>query len=200
VSQRIVGVVLAGGASKRLGSDKAALDVGGDTLLGRTVELLRGLTAEVAVSGRDPAPLQVDAPWFPDALEGIGPMGGIMAALDRFKAPCFAVSCDLPFLSRDVLALLLWAREDRGPKQFMTTFHDPVTGYVESLVAIYEPEALPLLVNAAALGQYKLSAALPPEHRVHAPYPENRARVFMNINRPEDLERYRELENRAHEE
>lgn len=200
MSQRIVGVVLAGGASKRLGRDKAALRIGETTLLGRTVELLRGLTAEVAVSGRDPAPLHVDAPWFPDALSGIGPMGGVMAALDTFKAPCFAVSCDLPFLSRDVLALLLWAREDRGPRQFMTTFHDPYTGYVESLVAIYEPEALPLLTRSAALGRYKLSAALPQEHRVHVPYPENRARVFMNLNLPEDLEHYRELEKRGRKE
>ena len=111
MSQRIVGVVLAGGASSRLGRDKAALNVNGVTMLARTVDLLRGLAPEVAVSGRDPMPLGADAPWFEDEIRGAGPIGGIATALNRYKAPCFCVSCDLPLLTRDVLVLLMWARE-----------------------------------------------------------------------------------------
>lgn len=195
MGQRIVGVVLAGGASSRMGRDKTAIRIGGTTLLGRTVNLLRGLASEVAVSGRDPGELGVEAPWFEDAISGIGPMGGVIAALERFAAPCLCVSCDLPLLTADVFALLLWAREDRDSEQVMTTFHDPKTGYVESLVAIYEPEALPLLKAAAAGGLYKLSAAIPPDKRQHAPYPMNAETVFMNINSPEDLARFRELES-----
>jgi molybdopterin-guanine dinucleotide biosynthesis protein A len=195
VSQRIVGIVLAGGASSRLGRDKAGIRLGEETLLSRTVGLLRGITPEVAVSGRDPMPFGADAPWFEDSLRGVGPMGGIATALDRYGAPCLCVSCDLPLLTRDVLVLLLWAREERNPAQVMTTFHDPVTGYIESLVALYEPEALPLLRNAAARGVYKLSEAVPPEARRHIPYPMNADTTFMNINTPEDLVRFRELDS-----
>jgi molybdopterin-guanine dinucleotide biosynthesis protein A len=197
VSQRIVGVVLAGGASSRLGRDKAAINVNGVTMLARTVDLLRGLVPEVAVSGRDPMPLGADAPWFEDEIRGAGPIGGIATALNHYKAPCFCVSCDLPMLTRDALVLLMWAREDRSPEQVMTTFHDPATGYIESLVALYEPEALPLLVNAAARGVYKLSEAIPPDVRQHVPYPMNAETTFMNVNTPEDLVRFRELESRG---
>jgi molybdopterin-guanine dinucleotide biosynthesis protein A len=121
-------------------------------------------------------------------------MGGIIAALDRFKAPCLCISLDMPLLTRDVLVMLLWARKDRGEDRVMTTFHDPSTGYIESLVAIYEPEALPLLTTAAAAGIYKLSAAIPFERRQHIPFPMDAETLFTNINSPDELDRFRELD------
>jgi len=194
VTQRIVGILLAGGASTRMGRDKAYIQLRGETMFKHSVELLRGVASEIAVSGRDPAPMGVDAPWFEDAIKGIGPMGGIIAALERFHAPCLCISLDMPFLNRDILVMLLWARENRGEDRVMTTFHDPETGYIESLVAIYEPEALPLLTASAAAGIYKLSAAIPFEKRQHIPFPMDAQKLFMNINSPDDLNRFNELD------
>ena len=54
------GIILAGGQSRRLGRDKVALRLSGQSLLARTAGLLGKLCPEVYVSGRDPAELGLD--------------------------------------------------------------------------------------------------------------------------------------------
>ncbi len=74
----ILGVVLAGGQSSRFGRDKALAELGGHTLIARSVDLLSGWCEHVVVAGRETAP----APTLPDwPRPGVGPLGGIAAAL-----------------------------------------------------------------------------------------------------------------------
>lgn len=74
----ILGAVLAGGRSTRFGSDKALAELGGHTLIARAVDALSGWCDHVVVVGRQTAP----APTLPDwPAEGMGPLGGIAAAL-----------------------------------------------------------------------------------------------------------------------
>ncbi|MEW6724213.1 MAG: molybdenum cofactor guanylyltransferase [Bacillota bacterium] len=60
-------IILAGGASQRLGSDKSELTLGGVTLLERSLALARALSDKVLVVGRA-VPFAVDLPFFPSAL------------------------------------------------------------------------------------------------------------------------------------
>lgn len=193
----VVGVVLAGGKSSRLGRDKAGLRFSGETLLAATVALLRRVTGEVMVVGRDPSPLGIDAPWALDDMPGQGPAGGILTALRITGKPCLAVSCDLPFMDKETLRGLLDARSARPGKCLMTTYRQVETGFVESLTAIYEPEAAPVLAAALGRGERKLSAIFPEPMRRHLPYRTGdavRSRAFFNINFPLDLEQAREME------
>jgi len=74
----ILGVVLAGGQSRRFGSDKALAELDGRTLIARAVDTLSGWCEHVVVAGRELAP----APTIPDwPAPGQGPLGGIAAAL-----------------------------------------------------------------------------------------------------------------------
>lgn len=193
----VVGVVLAGGKSSRLGRDKAGLRFSGETLLAVTAALLRRVTGEVLVIGRDPRPLGVDAPWRLDDLPGQGPAGGILTALRATGKPCLALSCDLPFMDEETLRGLLDARANMPGDALMTTYRQVETGFVESLTAIYEPEAAPVLAEALARGERKLTAIFPERVRRHLPYRTDdsvRARAFFNVNFPLDLVRAREME------
>ncbi|MEF3696480.1 molybdenum cofactor guanylyltransferase [Desulfolutivibrio sp.] len=193
----VLGVVLAGGGSTRLGRDKAAEVIGGRSLLAATVELLVRVVGEAAVSGRDPAPFGVAVPWLPDAVTGTGPAGGILTALEAYGRPILAVSCDLPFLRQDTLTNLLEARRRRPATALMTTYRRTDTGYVESLVAVYEPAGAPILRRAVESGLYRLSAVFPETIRHHLDYdPADplAAKPFFNINYPRDLELAREME------
>lgn len=187
MGREIYGVVLAGGRSKRLGRDKALLDVAGQTLLSRTATLVSCITQKTYISGRDPKPLGIDLPWFPDAKEGCGPIGGIIAALKTLKAPCLCVSCDLPLLGEGLLNRLVCASSVAPPNTAMTTFQHEETKYIESMIAVYEPEAVELLEDALANECYKLSAAVPEERRMHLSFTEEEAMAFFNINYPADL-------------
>ncbi len=195
---RLVGVVLAGGKSSRLGRDKTRLRFHGNTLLGGTVSLLREVVSDVVVAGLDPSGHGVDAPWIPDEVPGLGPAGGLLSALKTFARPCLALSSDLPFIDVPTLRRLLAAREGRPSGTLMTTFRQVETGYLEALTAVYETEAAGPLEDCLARGVYKLTAPFPEAVRRHVDYrcsDPAQARPFFNINSPGDLAAAREMEH-----
>jgi molybdenum cofactor guanylyltransferase len=190
----VTGVVLAGGRSRRLGMDKAGVLYEGTSLLHRTVLLASRFCPSVLVVGRDPSPLGLEIPWCLDMEPGLGPLGGIMTALSRSTGPCLVLTCDLPLLSAELLETLLEGRGRRPPSAWMTTFLHVQTGFIEPLVAVYEPEALPLLERAREQGVRQMSVAVPPEARHHLAVRPGTEKTFFNINYPADLELLRELE------
>ncbi|EGY26412.1 molybdopterin-guanine dinucleotide biosynthesis A-like protein [Desulfovibrio sp. A2] len=199
----VVGVVLAGGLSTRLGQDKTRLHLHGEAapdMLARTAALLRSVTGEVWIScrGGRPCPVAttgVDGPYYRlnDEVEGMGPFGGVITALRVAQGPVLVLSCDLPFMERAVLERLLARRAVRRPGTVMTTFRQTETGFIESLVAVYEFEALPLFRQALEDGERKLSRVVPPDLREHIPYSVQDALPFFNINYPADLEMARRI-------
>lgn len=93
------GFVLAGGKSRRMGQDKAALAWGGGTLMDHMIRLLSPLVSEVRVVGREP---------LPDGNPGLGPVEGIRTALEATATKeNLIVAVDLPFLSADLLGHML---------------------------------------------------------------------------------------------
>lgn len=182
-----VAVILAGGKSRRLGQDKAAVQVDGLPMLARMVELARRFCPVVAVSGRDPSALAPGLTWFLDQEPGIGPMGGIITALERYQKPCLVLSCDLPLLDESTVGRLLEAWRARPCGAVMTTFEQTETGFIEALVAVYEPGAAPVLRRAKEEGCRKLSRAIPAALRHCVVYSVRDGRPFFNVNTPADL-------------
>lgn len=180
-------VILAGGKSRRLGRDKAAVELAGQAMLARMVSLARCVCPNVFISGRDPAPLVTDVPWFLDEAPGLGPLGGIITALERFQRACLILSCDLPLLDEATLRTLLAAWRLRPEGSVMTTFEQAETGFIEALVAVYEPQAALLLRRANEEGCRKLSRAIPAAFRHTVVYSVRQGRPFFNVNTPADL-------------
>lgn len=184
----LIGVVLAGGGSRRLGRDKCRIKVGDEDLAGRTVRLLESLCRDIWLIGREASEHGLAIFSCRDDFSGIGPLGGILTALKRAgNRACLVLACDLPFMDRDTLSVLIRERELCGNNALMTTFRQKETGYIESLVAVYEPPAFALLYPGLERGEFKLSRLIPEEYRHHIPYSRQNTRVFFNVNRPEDL-------------
>jgi molybdopterin-guanine dinucleotide biosynthesis protein A len=153
----IVGVVLAGGRSSRFGSDKALLEVGGRTLLQRTVAAVRAAVDEVIVLGPTERAAQVaGVTVLQDAIPGIGPLGGIYTAL-RARPGCSAlvVAVDMPFLDAALLAYLcsLSATAD--------VVLPMVEGRGQQLHAVYAATCLPHIGAQIAAGDYKIDRFFP---------------------------------------
>ncbi|MEA4856183.1 molybdenum cofactor guanylyltransferase [Solidesulfovibrio sp.] len=185
-----LGVILAGGKSSRMGRDKAWLSFFGQPLLCRVAAVVRNVVGELWVSGRDPSAFGIDAPWLPDATPGLGPAGGILTVLEAVGRSCLVVSCDLPFLDEATLSRLVAAWRGRPGGALMTTFRIVETGYVESLVAVYDPAGLPLLRESLGRGERRLSGIFPEALRCHIDYSRadtDTARPFFNVNSPPDL-------------
>ena len=97
-------VVLCGGKSSRMGSPKAWLDFGGETLLARVVGRIAEVAAPiviVAAEGQEVPPLPGDVSVVRDPVSGRGPLVGIAAGLGALAgraAAAFVSSTDVPFL------------------------------------------------------------------------------------------------------
>jgi len=113
MADAILGVILAGGASTRMGRDKAFAPLAGQPMIAHVAMRLRPQVAALAVAGGAAperfAPLGLDA--FADAEPStLGPLAGLAAALDYAAARGFSrvatVPCDAPFLPRDLVARL----------------------------------------------------------------------------------------------
>jgi len=109
----VAGAVLTGGASSRMGSDKALLAVGGVATATRVARCLAQLCEDVVLVGGDPP---ADAPGR-RAPDGDGPrcaLRGVIAALDATRVErVWVVATDLPFVTPDLLlALVAWPEAD----------------------------------------------------------------------------------------
>ena len=196
----MIGVVLAGGRSTRLGQDKVRLRLPGDgrDMLALTADLLAACTDGVVISCRAPdageEPLALPGiRSIPDAEPGLGPLGGVWSALRKLRQPILVLSCDLPFMDMPTLRRLIDARGARPPEALMTTFQQAETGFIEALVAVYEPACLPWFDAAWEQGIRKFSVVIPEELRTHVPYSRSEALPFFNINYPADFEIARRL-------
>jgi molybdopterin-guanine dinucleotide biosynthesis protein A len=166
-------LVLAGGASSRMGADKALLDFTGVPQVRRIASLLEQVAPPAYVSVRES---QIHGKGFeglrhlPDRIGGIGPMAGILAAfaLDPESA-WLVVAVDLPWLTRATVEDLLAARDHR---MYATAFRIHGTDRPEPVCAIYEPRILPVLERRAREKRYSLGLLRDlPVRLVHAERP-----------------------------
>lgn len=192
LSARVTGVILAGGRNSRMGGrDKAFLRVDGETVFARTLAVLRRCFSHVLVVSNTPekyADYAVDVTR--DELVGLGPLGGLHAALGRVPTPyAFVTACDMPFLRAETIRYLV-SRLDR--QEAIVPEWD---GDIEPLLAIYSTSLRAQIADAVAGGVVAVRDFLP---RIEVDYvPEaEMARVagaeesFRNVNTPEDAARF----------
>ncbi|MFI5803430.1 DUF6457 domain-containing protein [Streptomyces sp. NPDC051561] len=108
-------VVLAGGAGRRLGgADKAAVPVGGRTLLDRVLTACDGAGTTVIVGGHRATARPVT--WAREEPPGGGPLAALEAGVRKTRAELVVVlSVDLPFVDRATVAALVRALESSAP-------------------------------------------------------------------------------------
>lgn len=145
----LAGAVLTGGASTRMGVDKALVEVGGRALVLRAVEALRAAGADpvVTVGGDGDALTRLGLGHVADRHPGEGPLGGIITALRATTTETVAVlSCDLTDATALAVRSVAAARGDADVAVAV------VDGQPEWLHAVWHRRALPPLEAAFAEG------------------------------------------------
>lgn len=137
IAERRAGFVLAGGRSSRMGRDKALLPVGGETMLARTVRLVRDAAGSATLIAPPDRYAGFDA--VADKIENCGPLGGLYTALTISAADWnLVVSCDLPNLNAQLLDHLF---EIAGRSRADAVVAQTAAG-LEPLCAIYHRRSL----------------------------------------------------------
>jgi len=183
----IVGAVLAGGASRRMGSAKATLDLGGRPLLEYALAAVQGAGLEPVVVAKRDSPLPpLAVPRWEEPAEPVHPLTGIIAALQAAgDRPVLAVACDMPFVTAELVADLAAHTAPLVVPEADGRLHPLLARWHPSLLPALrdalEREA-PLQVVAAELAAQRLGAG--ELERFGDP-----ARLLFNVNVPGDLER-----------
>lgn len=154
-------IILAGGDSQRMGSDKASLLLGEQTLLHRVIATMQKTFPQVIVSVRQPRP-EIDLPQVCDeqASEGMpsagGPLAGLAASLGHVATPwVFVVACDMPFVEPAMVELLA---KYRSQYQAVVSV---VRGHPQPLAAFYASSCLGTIrAHLAGGGKNSLRAVL----------------------------------------
>ena len=181
----IYGLLLSGGASRRMQRDKAQLAYAGEPQLLRTWRLLEAVTERAFVSVRADQvddPLRAGFAQIVDRRADVGPAAGILSAQDTHPDVAWLVlACDLPLLDETTLRTLIDARD---PATDATVFTSRFDGLPEPLCALWEPSSHALLRQRVDGGSYCPRKALMMSRITLLPAPGN---ALDNINTPEEF-------------
>jgi molybdopterin-guanine dinucleotide biosynthesis protein A len=184
VIRPILGGVLVGGLSRRMGRPKQLVEVGDGTMIEHVVCSLSGEVHEVVLLGGGPVPATLEGlSTVADADDCQGPMAGILGALRARPNACWVVTpCDLPLLRGEAVR---WLVQNRRPGTWAVM--PSLNGFVEPLLALYESEARTLLEEAAASGERALHRLASNSRVATVEPPAAFRRCWFNANTPLEL-------------
>lgn len=191
---RFVGILLAGGLSRRYGSPKAFSEISGKKFYEITYDILAKCCDDVIVVTRKefftkfPSNLYVTSDIEP--FVGCGPLAGIYSAMEKVKAEHYVVlPCDMPLMDESVI------------KGLIASHHKDVTAvrterFLQPLVSVWSARVKPYIKDALLAKRYKMKDVLSEIelHEIDGAVLSNNRNVFMNINTPEQDEEMRKWE------
>lgn len=185
----LLGVALAGGQSRRMGRDKAAILLpNGKSWLAHSFELLQSVCGKAIVVTSPEMP----RPGFPCIHDWPGPDGparGVAAGLEYAHNlgmdGILVLPCDVPRMKAEILEDIR-ARHLAADK-YLTAHVNATTGRIEMLAAAYSVAFLPILARGLKAGIPSLFQLMPPEERQIVAYGKDMAGIFQNCNMPEDI-------------
>jgi len=148
---QVTGVVLAGGKSSRLGTDKALMLLKGRPLISYAIETLSCVCHKVVINSGQPVYGFTGCEIWPDMLPIQAPIIGIYSCLKRSDSVWnIFLSCDMPMVDPRLFDLLL---SKRAGADAVVPFHQDG---MEPICSAYSRRVLPLMEERIAKGQYSM--------------------------------------------
>lgn len=189
--QHVIGLILAGGGSRRVKPDKCWQQVDGIPMIVRVLRAVAPVVDQTLVVGGSQAPKGTQL--VPDEDPGAGPLAAIATGMRAAPAHLYLVaSCDIPLVTSELLQYLV---DNAGGGDAVVPV---VAAGQEPLCAVYARHCLPAIKRALASGR----------HRVDSFYEDVQVRwvgetelsqfgsperLFFNVNTPDDLAQVQQM-------
>jgi FdhD protein len=184
----VTGVILAGGASSRMGRNKALLEVNGSPIITAIYRTLASLFHEVIIVTNTPHDFEfIPCRKVPDIYTGIGSIAGLHSALAHSTTErTFVTACDMPFVNPDIIRFLCNLQQDEY--EAVVPFSE---GGQEPLHALYRSKCRDLFECAVNNGERKILDILPRMKVRKVTWEEMKSiggstAAFLNVNTPEE--------------
>ena len=196
--QRPLGVILAGGLSRRMGGgDKGLLDLAGQSILGRVIDRLSGQVDAMALNANgDPSRFShFGLPVVADSVEGFaGPLAGVLAGLDWARSQgatsIITAAADTPFFPADLVERLADAADGMGHPLVLAATRGEEGRLIRHPTFGLWPVALADDLCAALNDGLRKVVLWTDAHEGRlAEFPVTGYDPFFNVNTPEDLEK-----------
>lgn len=191
MTRNVLGAVLAGGRSRRMGRDKALLRFAGRTLAERAVSTLEEVFGSVVLIGDVRPELGGDLEAVPDLLPDRGPLGGLVTALERGAGrDVFLLACDLPLVEPDLVRHVVAA--GAGASFAGGAYVAAMEGRVQPLCGLYAASCRGVAADALRAGRLRMTELLERLDSVPVAIDDSLSfyhpLLLHNVNRPEDYE------------
>lgn len=213
---RTSGIILAGGASRRMGRAKAWIELGGKYFIARVMDALEQVCDEIVIVANERARFEkLGARVVRDEFPNTGSLGGLYSGLNAAQNELtFAVACDMPFLNPDLMRFLVSQASNydivipsvvnarRGDKQSTTRIGTADTAKrlsLHPLHAVYRKTCLAPMRDAILKNDLRMIAfhnavrvKIVEQTEIATFDPQHFS--LWNVNTPEELERARTVE------
>ena len=199
----ISGIILSGGLSSRMGTDKSLLVINGQTIIERITNLISSLFENILIITNSPDEYRfLNIPLYEDIYKNKGPLAGIHSGLFNSHTEInFVVSCDTPLITKDMINYLINYKSDKPVRYFTDSL------YEHPLVGVYSRTFLPHIENVfnsvddASINKeknYSIKNFLKKiDHEIiqveNLPFYSKE--MFFNVNLPTDLMKFKEYLN-----
>ncbi|HMU44318.1 MAG TPA: molybdenum cofactor guanylyltransferase [Ignavibacteriaceae bacterium] len=186
----ITGIILAGGKSSRMGTNKSFLKIGNQTIIERIVDLMKSIFSEVIIITNSTEEYKfLNLPLFEDIYKWKGPLAGIHSALAHSQTEkIFVLSCDVPLMSKEMIEYIVEYKSNK-PIIFCEAagYHQPLVGvYSKKIFCEIEKFISNNELSDKSFHQFlkNVDAELIHPEKLHFYKDE----FFFNVNNPEDYD------------
>lgn len=185
----VVGAILVGGASRRMGRDKARLPLDGAALAQRSLEVLEAVFSDVAlVAGEERDYSDLGCTVIRDRFPGTGPLAGLEAASAwAAERPVFLLACDLPRVDGEVVSRVV-RRATQGRERAAAPWARVATrdGRMQPLCAVYSPDCGRVAADLLHSGRRSVHGLLARVEIENVEFDDLSPDPFLNVNTPAD--------------
>ncbi len=182
---QITGIILSGGQSTRMGTDKALIRVNGKTLLENAIAICKPFCSNILISSNHTKHGKFGYKIIPDEIKNCGPLGGIYSCLNQSETDWnFVISVDAAFVEPEFVSFMISETVDLDAVAPIHNFGK------EPLVAMYHKNSLAEIKKMLDLGDFKMHNLL---NSINTKYVDSQIwverypKIFGNLNHPDDI-------------
>ncbi|CAH0345014.1 molybdenum cofactor guanylyltransferase [Bacillus sp. CECT 9360] len=194
------GLLLAGGKSSRMGTNKAMLPISEEVSIQQIASELRKAVGEVYLITNSPADYTfLDFPMLEDEYEGLGPLAGLHAGMQASKTDTVFISaCDMPFIRASLIEEML-----DNLKNYEALVPE-INGRLHPLFAVYRKSSIPLIVSCLEerklrmldfLEKINVKIMKETDFELYATHKKLFPYLFYNMNTPLEYEHAKSMED-----
>lgn len=154
--RNITGIILAGGKSSRMGTDKGFLMLNDKSFMQHSIDALKPLVSEIIIVSNNPDYDAFGLNRINDSIENAGPLAGIYSGLEESKTDYnLVLSCDIPLINSDILKQLILVIDDVSEVIQIESNNRKMP-----LIALYKKSCITTFKNLLNQGKRKLQFAV----------------------------------------